>query len=273
MEHTTLHLLYSRFWHKFLFDLGLVPIEEPYQRRRSHGVVLAEDGQKMSKSRGNVINPDDIVKNYGADSLRIYEMFMGPFEQAINWSTNGLLGCFRFLNRVWSIFNKKEKFGQPSKEIKIKLHQLIKKVSEDLEAMKFNTAIAAFMEFINFWSVPEQKMSKEDAEVFVKLLAPFAPHLGEELWQQAICVNPRKSASIFLEKWPRCDERFIKEETFLLIIQVNGVVRDKIEMPVGVSEVEAKKAALESSRIKQHLAGKEIRKIIYIKDKLINFVV
>ncbi|PIZ68700.1 MAG: leucine--tRNA ligase, partial [Candidatus Portnoybacteria bacterium CG_4_10_14_0_2_um_filter_44_20] len=183
MEHTTLHLLYSRFWHRFLYDLKLVPTPEPYAQRRSHGMVLAEDGQKMSKSRGNVINPDEIIKIYGTDALRIYEMFMGPFDQAISWSQNGLVGCHRFLSRVCNLFNEKRKTAKSNKEIIPKLHQLTKKVSNDLEEMKFNTAIAAFMEFINFWQQPEQALSPKDAEIFLKLLSPFAPHLAEELWQ------------------------------------------------------------------------------------------
>ncbi|MDP1629067.1 MAG: class I tRNA ligase family protein, partial [bacterium] len=268
MEHTTLHLLYSRFWHKFLFDLGLVPTEEPYQRRRSHGVVLAEDGQKMSKSRGNVINPDEIIKNYGADTLRIYEMFMGPFDQTIIWSANGLLGCFRFLGRVWDVFRDKKKFGDSSKETKIKLHQLIKKVGGDLQTMKFNTAIAAFMEFINLLTQPRQKISKEDAGLFLKILAPFAPHFSEELWQKL-----GNKSSIHLEKWPEYDEVLIKEETIILVVQINGVVRDRIETAPDISETEAKKIAFDSKRVKQHLAGKKIKKIIYVPGKLINFVV
>ena len=153
MEHTTLHLLYSRFWHKFLYDLGIVPTIEPYQRRYSHGVVLAEDGRKMSKSFNNVIRPDDVIKEYGADTLRIYEMFMGPYGQMINWSTKGVQGCFRFLNRVWQMFDDQQKIGSKTdKELLSKLHQLIKKVGHDLETMKFNTAVASFMEFTNLWA-------------------------------------------------------------------------------------------------------------------------
>jgi leucyl-tRNA synthetase len=269
MEHTTLHLLYSRFWHKFLYDLGLVPTIEPYQRRYSHGVVLAEDGRKMSKSFNNVIRPDDVITQYGADTLRVYEMFMGPFDQMISWSTKGVQGCWRFLNRIWQLFSDKEKVGQTSdKELITKLHQLIKKVGDDLEVMKFNTAVAAFMEFVNAWSEDKRVLSKKEAEIFLRLLAPLAPHITEELWEK---LGHQKS--IFLEKWPQYDERLIEEETWQLIIQVNGKVRDKIEVKKGVSEEEVKKLALSQEKIQKWLANKQPKKIIYIPNRLVNLVV
>jgi leucyl-tRNA synthetase len=269
MEHTTLHLLYSRFWHKFLYDLGLVPTVEPYQRRYSHGVVLAEDGRKMSKSLGNVINPDEVVKIYGADALRLYEMFMGPFDQMINWSTKGLQGCFRFLNRVWQLFNNKKKIGQKAdKETLTKLHQLIKKVSDDLENMKFNTAVASFMEFVNFWSVGNRTLSKNEAGIFLRLLAPFVPHIGEELWEK---LGYRKS--IFCQSWPKYDSALIKEEAFQLIIQVNGRVRDKIEIKKGLSEEEIKQIAFNQPKIQKWLAGQQPKKIIYVPGRLVNLVI
>jgi len=267
MEHTTLHLLYSRFWHKFLYDLKLVPTAEPYQIRYSHGVVLAADGRKMSKSFGNVINPDDVVAQHGADTLRLYEMFMGPFDQMISWSPQGVQGCYRFLNRVWQLFANPQKIGGGDKETIAKLHQLIKKASDNLEAMKFNIAVAGFMEFINFWSEENRSLSKKDAGIFLKLLAPFAPHISEELWEK---LGNKKS--IFLEKWPCCDEKLIKEETFPLIIQINGKVRDRMEIKKGVSEEEVKKLALNQERIKKWLDGKAPKKIIYIKERLVNLV-
>jgi len=271
MEHTNLHLLYSRFIYKFLFDLGVVPQSEPYQKRISHGMVLAEDGRKMSKSLGNVINPDQIVKKYGADSLRVYEMFMGPFDQAINWSTRSLIGCYRFLNRIWDLFNNQEKIGSSSKEIKSKLHQLIKKVSEDIEVMKFNTAIAAMMEFVNFWSAPKEKLEKKEAELFLKILASFAPHLAEELFQ---CLSGfHQSKSIFQEKWPVYDKKLVQEETFELIIQINGRVRDKVRLRVDISEDEVKNLAQLREKIKKYLVGKEIKKVIFVPARLINFVI
>ena len=268
MEHTTLHLLYSRFWHRFLYDLKLVPTPEPYAQRRSHGMVLAEDGQKMSKSRGNVINPDEIIKIYGTDALRIYEMFMGPFDQAISWSQNGLVGCHRFLSRVCNLFNEKRKTAKSNKEIISKLHQLTKKVSNDLEEMKFNTAIAAFMEFINFWQQPEQALSPKDAEIFLKLLSPFAPHLAEELWQG---LGHKKS--IFLEKWPKYDPRLTREESFELVVQINGRVRDAISAPIDISEEDAKKLALNSEKVQKWFEGKPIKKVIFVKNRLINLII
>ncbi len=269
MEHTTLHLLYSRFWHKFLYDIKVVPTAEPYQRRQSHGVVLAEDGRKMSKSFGNVIQPDDVVKKHGADTLRVYEMFMGPFDQTISWSSEGVQGCFRFLNRVWQLFGNKEKIGkETSKELLTKLHQLIKKVSQDLETMKFNTAVAALMEFFNFWAGEGKVLSKKNAQTLLTVLSPLAPHIAEELWQT---LGNKKT--IFKEKWPEYDKKLIQEETWQLIIQINGKVRDKIEVEKGISEKQAKEVALESKKIKKWMGKKKLKKSIYIPNRLINLVI
>jgi len=269
MEHTTLHLLYSRFWHKFLYDQKLVPTSEPYKRRYSHGVVLAGDGRKMSKSFDNIIKPDDVVDRFGADTLRVYEMFMGPFDQAINWSTQGVQGCFRFLNRVWQIFNDSKKITKTvDQELIVSLHQLIKKVDKDMEAMKFNTAIAAFMKFTNLWTEDKRSLSRKEAETFLKLLAPTAPHISEELWEK---LGNKKS--IFLEKWPGYDEKLIQEKSWQLVIQINGKVRDKIEVKKGISEKEVKELALSQDRIKKWLSNKEPKKIIYIPGRLINLVI
>jgi len=281
MEHTTLHLLYSRFIHKFLYDIKAVTTNEPYTKRRSHGMVLGEDGQKMSKSRGNVINPDEIIKGYGADSLRLYEMFMGPFEEAINWNTQGLEGCYRFLKKVWFVFHSStnleqgEKIGkESSKEIGQKLHQAIKKVGEDLENMKFNTAVAEMMELINMWLENPNPggrtsiLSKKDAENFLKILAPFCPHIAEELWEKS-----GHKKSIFLEKWPEYDKKLIKKDTFELVIQINGKIRSKVEASSGISQKEAEKIALADSKIKNWLKNKKPKKIIFIKNRLINMVV
>lgn len=271
MEHTTLHLLYSRFVYKFLFDLGLVSQNEPYQKRTAHGMILAENGQKMSKSRGNVINPDAIVKNYGADALRLYEMFMGPFDQAIAWSTQGLIGCFRFLNRLWDLFNDQQKFGSSSKEIKINLHQLIKKVSEDIEAMKFNTAIAAMMEFVNFWSQSEEKLEKKEAGMLLKIMAPFIPHLSEELYQSqsGCCLN----SSVFLDEWPKPEADFLVKKEIEFIVQINGKVRDTFKIGLNLTEEEIKKISFDREKIKKYLADQKIKKIIFVPNKLINFVI
>ncbi len=278
MEHTTLHLLYSRFWHKFLYDLKLVPTSEPYAARRSHGMVLAEDGRKMSKSFSNVINPDEIVKNFGADTLRMYEMFMGPFEQAINWSNQGVVGVFRFLNRVWKIQLKvSAKCGSASggknSKIETLLHQSIKKISEDLENMKFNTAVSQLMILVNEIE-KEPAIDIEKYKIFLKLLAPMAPYITEELWAQ---LGPFSSAgkekkSIHLEQWPQYNPEKIKEETFELVIQVNGKVRAIVSAPINISKEEAKELALSQERIKTFLGDKTLRKIIFIPDRLINIV-
>jgi len=269
MEHTTLHLLYSRFIYKFLYDIKVVPTSEPYAKRRSHGIVLAEDGRKMSKSFDNVVNPDEVVEGYGADSLRLYEMFMGPFDQAINWSTEGLEGCYRFLKKVWLLFHNKAKIGKKTnKELAQKLHYTIKKVSKNLEDMKFNTAVATMMEFINDWQKNRAILSKKDAENFLKILAPFTPHICEEIW-----VNLGNKNSIFKEKWPQYDEKLIKKETFQLVIQVNGKLRDKVEVEADISEKEAKKIVLEREKIKRWLGDQAPKKVIFVKGKLVNIVI
>ncbi len=286
MEHTTLHLLYSRFWHKFLYDLKLVPTAEPYAARRSHGMVLAEDGRKMSKSFGNVINPDEIVKNFGADTLRMYEMFVGPFDQAISWSNQGVVGVFRFLNRVWQLQKKIRPKADPPpvqglrtpqglerraekicRECETMLHKSIKKISGDIDDMKFNTAVSQLMILVN-------ELDKEPAvgidiyKTFLKLLAPFAPHIAEELW-----FGLGNKKFIHQEIWPEYDSAKIKEETFELVIQINGKVRDRIAAPAGIAEEEAKNLALSRERVKTFLADKPIRKTIFIPQRLINFVV
>ena len=282
MEHTTLHLLYSRFIYKFLWDIGAVPKSlgpEPYKKRTSHGIILAEGGVKMSKSKGNVINPDEVVKEYGTDTLRCYEMFMGPFEQAIAWDTKGVRGVRRFLQKVWQLFEtqnsklKTQKYKakiKNNKELKKLLHKTIKKVSEDIENMKFNTAISSMMEFCNAWQENPTGLAKRDLKDFLKILSPFAPHLAEELWHK---LDPRHKRSIFFQKWPKYDERLLKEEKITLIIQINGKVREKIEVEKGISESKAKELALSQSKIQKWLQNKKIKKVIFIKDKLINFVV
>jgi leucyl-tRNA synthetase len=269
MEHTTLHLLYSRFIYKFLYDIKVVPNSEPYAKRRSHGMVLAGDGQKMSKSFGNVINPDQVIKGYGADSLRLYEMFMGPFEEAINWNTKGLEGCYRFLKKVWAVYHDSEKIGsKSSKEVVQKLHYIIKKVGDDIENFKFNTAVAAMMEFVNLWIGKDNVLAKKDAENFLKILAPFCPHITEELWSR-----PRSGSSIFKEKWPEYDKKLVKKETFELVIQVNGKVRDKVEAPIDISQKEAEKVALEREKIKKWVGDKKPKVVIFVKTRLINIVI
>jgi len=237
MEHTTLHLLYSRFVYKFLWDIKAVPQScgsEPYRKRTSHGMVLGEGGIKMSKSKGNVINPDSVVKEYGADTLRVYEMFMGPFEQMIPWDTKGVVGSRRFLEKAYKLVLNNKPVGVTEENLKRALHKAIKKVSEDIEAMKFNTAVSCLMEFINAWTSLENNLDKKDVESFLKILSTFAPHLAEELW------NNLKLKGMCCEgRWPKHDEKLIASEKILLIVQVNGKVRDKIEVDSKISQEQA----------------------------------
>ena len=223
----------------------------------------------MSKSKGNVINPDAVVKQYGADTLRIYEMFMGPFDQMIPWDTKGVVGVRRFIEKIWRLSNKHGFAANNTNEsLKKLLHKTIKKVSEDIEQMKFNTAVSSMMEFANEWHKNSEGLSKKDFTDFVKILSPFSPHLAEELWSAAgnegFCCE---------QKWPKYDEKLIEEEKVLLIVQVNGKVRDKIEADAGIAQKDAEKLVLKSEKIKNLVAGKEIKRIIFVPDKLINIVV
>ncbi|MEX0587523.1 MAG: class I tRNA ligase family protein, partial [Patescibacteria group bacterium] len=282
MEHTTLHLLYSRFWHKVLFDLGLVPTKEPYARRTSHGVVLGPDGQKMSKSRGNVTNPDEVVAEFGADTFRMYEAFMGPFEQMIAWDPKGVLGVHRFLDRVWKA-HEEVSSQQPavsSKELERELHRLIKKVEEDTLNLKFNTAIAAMMAFINEVASSEYLVAREDWQLFLEVLAPYAPHLSEELWHDL-----GEEGSVHRQSWPKWDPKLIKEETVTIAIQVNGKFRGTVAVSAGAAEEEVVARAREVESVKRYLEeGKTtaaggvpqkagLAKTIFVPDNLINFVV
>ena len=266
MEHVTLHLLYSRFWHKFLFDLGLVPTNEPYKKRTAHGLVLAEGGVKMSKSKGNVINPDDLVERFGADALRVYEMFMGPFAQAINWNTDGMVGTKRFLEKVWRIGVRIEnkKLQVTSYKLQILLHKTIKKVTEDIEAMRFNTAISALMILTNEMDKLE-KIAREDFEILLRLLAPFAPHITEELWAG--------KKSIHLAPWPKYDAAKIQEASVKITIQVNGKTRGILEISRNLSQGEIEKQAVDLPEIAKWLVGKNTKKIIFVPARLLNFVI
>jgi leucyl-tRNA synthetase len=266
MEHTTLHLLYSRFWHKFLFDIGKVPTSEPYKKRTSHGLILAEGGVKMSKSLGNVVNPDSIIDSYGADTLRLYEMFMGPFSQSVSWSTDGIVGPRRFLERVWKLQERvDERTTVPS--LNNALQKLIKKITNDIEAMQFNTAVSAFMIMANELEKAEHIPIKV-FESFLKLLAPFAPHITEELWSE---LGHKKS--IHLEKWPSFDASKITEEQVTIVVQVNGKVRGDFKAEAGISEEEAVAKVKALGEVQKWTEGKQIKKIIFVKGKLINIVV
>jgi leucyl-tRNA synthetase len=325
MEHTTLHLLYSRFWHKFLYDLKLVPTVEPYQKRTSHGMVLGEGGVKMSKSLGNVINPDSIVKIYGADTLRIYEMFMGPFEDSVAWSTESIIGSRRFIEKVWRI-GEKIKEGKANNFLSLRprsqkdrepttlenhspsllsklLHKTIKKVSEDIENMRFNTAISAMMilateiEKAQSWALSPQKspaLSIEDYKKFLQILSPFAPHVTEELWQNLNSrtvlkkvspktvfweakVSPKtvfwEAKSIHFSAWPKWDENLVKDQEIKIAVQINGKVRTEILIEVDEDEESVKKKALANQIVLKYLVGGNPKKVIYIKNRVINILI
>ncbi len=277
MEHTTLHLLYSRFIYKFLWDIGALPKEigpEPYKKRTSHGTILAEGGEKMSKSKGNVVNPMEVVEDYGADTLRVYEMFMGPFEQAISWDTKGIKGARHFLEKVWGLAeelktkkNKKAGNKEMAKKIEVALNKTIKKIGEDIDSLKFNTAISALMEFVNLLLENKEDVSLEVFKNFLKILSPFAPHICEEIWQ-----NLGFKGYCLTQKWPKYKKELVKEKKIILVIQINGKVRDKIEVESEISKEEAKKIALSSQKIKKWIKGNKIKKTIFVPKKLINFV-
>ncbi|MEI6494911.1 MAG: leucine--tRNA ligase, partial [bacterium] len=264
-EHITLHLLYSRFWHKFLSDIGAVPQDEPYLRRSITGIVLGEGGVKMSKSKGNVINPDTVIQTYGADPLRLYEMFMGPFDQAIAWDTKSIIGVRRFLEKVWRLQNKiNHETKDPS--LDIITNKTIKKVGEDIETMSFNTAISAMMIMVN--SLEEKdSIPGNSYESLLKILAPFAPFVCEEIWH-----NLGHITSIHKEIWPVADESKMVSEQIKLVLQVNGKVRDTLIVPANMSEDEAKTAALKNESVQKWLAGNQPKQVIYVPGRLINVV-
>ncbi len=266
-EHAVLHLLYARFWHKVLFDLGVVNTDEPFSRLINQGMILGEGGVKMSKSLGNVINPDDIVAEYGADAMRMYEMFMGPLADAKPWSTNGISGVHRFLDRVYRLTEREITEEEPSPELLRLLHRTIKKVSADTPALELNTAIAQMMVFVNELS-REQRLPRSLFEPFVILLAPYAPHLAEELW-----AGLGHGPSVSRVPWPKWDEALTIEEQATVVIQINGKVRSKMEIPVGTPPAEMERLALSAHRIPELIDGKSIAKIITVPDKLVNIVV
>ncbi|MFA5360627.1 MAG: leucine--tRNA ligase [Candidatus Paceibacterota bacterium] len=294
VEHAVLHLLYARFWHKFLYDLNVVSTPEPFIRLVNQGIILGEDGEKMSKSRGNVISPNDIIEKYGADSLRMYEMFMGPLPFAKPWNSQGIIGIYRFLNRVWSLATNsrlslrgvkrrsnlkesdlkmtneaKKKLKENLKEIEKARHRTIKKVTEDIESLRFNTAISALMEYVNqLFEIPQEKINQKHRETLVLLLSPFAPHLAEELWQTAL----KHRKSVGFEKWPVFKSELVEEKSFILVVQINGRIRDKMKVQKGIDEVQAQKIAKESKKVKKYLDKQKIKKVIFVKDRLINFV-
>ena len=267
MEHTTLHLLYSRFWHKFLYDIGAVPTKEPYQKRTSHGMILGENGEKMSKSRGNVINPDDVVNEYGADTFRTYEMFIGAFDQATPWSMNGVKGCYKFLERVWNLQNILVDGDEYSKELETSLHKTIKKVTDDYNRMKFNTGIATLMAFINDVT-KVGKINKSEFKTFITLLNPVAPHITEELWQIAGFEGALSDT-----EWPAYDEAKTVDNEIEIVAQINGKVKCKLVVGADEPEDSVKEKALADSKIIEAIEGKTVVKVIVIPKRLVNIVV
>lgn len=267
MEHTTLHLLYSRFWHKFLYDLGLVPTKEPYQKRTSHGMILGENNEKMSKSRGNVVNPDEVVSEFGADTLRVYEMFIGDFEKSVSWSENGVRGCRRFLDRVWKLQDILTEGESYSSELETSFHKTIKKVSEDYENLKFNTAIAALMALLNEIS-SKGSVNKAEFRTFISLLNPAAPHATEELWELAGFEGQLNQAT-----WPAWDEEKTVDNVIEMAVQINGKVRGKIVISKDSTQEEANAKAMQDEKIKNAVEGKNVVKEIYVPGKIYNIVV
>lgn len=270
-EHATRHLIYARFWHKFLFDIGAVNYEEPFTKLKHVGLIMGEDGRKMSKRWGNVVNPDEIVEKYGADALRVYEMFMGPFEQACNWNTNGLVGARKFLEKIVGLGELNE--FQEVKEIKTLLHKTIKKVGDDITGFCFNTAISALMILVN--EIVEKKnklsllpLSKEDFGKFLQILAPFAPHLSEEL-----AAKLGNEKSIFTSTWPQYDEKLMKDENINLVVQINGKLRANLIVAHDITEKEAIALAQKEEAIIKWLTDKEIIKTIFVPGKLLNIVI
>ena len=269
MEHTTLHLLYSRFWHKFLYDLGVVPTKEPYQKRTSHGMILGEGGEKMSKSRGNVVNPDDIVKAYGADTLRMYIMFIGDFEKAAAWSDNAVKGCKRFLDRVWNLAENLTGSDGYTPANEPGIHKTIKKVADDIEAMKFNTAIAAMMALVNDFYA--NGCSRGDMRTLLLLLSPFAPHFCEELWE-SLGFAAGTGKMICQMGWPAYDESKTAASTVEMAVQVQGKLRGTIIVPVDSDEAAAVEAAKALDKVARALEGMQVVKVIHVKNKLVNLI-
>ncbi|MFA6382823.1 MAG: class I tRNA ligase family protein [Parcubacteria group bacterium] len=266
-EHATRHLLYARFWHKFLYDIKVVSTKEPFKKLVHVGLVDGEDGRKMSKRWGNVVNPDDVINEFGVDSLRLYEMFMGPFSQNIAWSTDGVKGVRRFLEKVWKLQKKVIDQVVENKKLESLLHKTIKKVTEDIKNFRFNTAISAMMILVNELEKGKNILST-NYKLLITILSPFAPHIAEELWEKL-----GHKDSIFLQSWPEYDPELIRDEKITLVLQINGKVRDSIEVDAGISEKEAKELAMQSEKIKTWVSGKEIKKVIFVKGKLINIVI
>lgn len=265
MEHTTLHLLYSRFWHKFLYDIGVVPTPEPYQKRTSHGMILGQNGEKMSKSRGNVVNPDEIVDTYGADTMRLYEMFIGDFEKAAPWNSDSIKGCKRFIEKYWNLQEKVTDGDEYSPELEALIHKTVKKVTFDIDNLKANTAIAAMMTLVN--EMTQKGCNKAELKALTILLNPFAPHVTEEMWQVMNYGGMVNEA-----KWPEYDDEKTKENSVEIVLQVMGKVRSRMTIPVDMPKDDVIAAAKQDAKIAELIDGKTIKKEIYVPGKLVNIV-
>jgi leucyl-tRNA synthetase len=270
-EHATRHLIYARFWHKFLYDIGAVSYDEPFTKLQHVGLIMAEDGKKMSKRWGNIINPDSVVENFGADAMRVYEMFMGPFNQACAWSANGLTGARKFLEKVYKLREKvtrdKVEDKVEDKKLKTLLNKTVKKVGEDISGFRFNTAVSALMILVNEMETREV-VYKDDYEALLKILSPFAPYLSQELWQSFGYDN-----YILRQSWPSYDANFLQDDTVQLAVQINGKMRATIEVPFNVNESSALEAAKDNEVVKKWLEGVEIIKAIFVPGRLLNIVV
>jgi leucyl-tRNA synthetase len=267
-EHAVLHLLYSRFWHKALYDLGLVSTREPFKKLVNQGLIMAEDGVKMSKSLGNVINPDDIVSEYGADTLRCYEMFMGPFEQSKAWSMSSVAGIRKWLERVSRVFEKFDTNAESPENIKVELHKTIKVVGEHIDEFRFNTAISRMMELTNALTA-EDKVSREVLEAFAIIISPFAPHLAEEFWVEVL----GHTETIAYEAWPKFEAKYLVEDTVTYAVQVNGKVRADFQIAKDAGKDEVIKVAKEIERVQKYLNEGAVKKEIFVPGKIVGFVV
>ena len=270
MEHTTLHLLYSRFWHKFLYDIGAVPTKEPYAKRTSHGMILGEGGEKMSKSRGNVVNPNDIVAQYGADTMRLYIMFVGDFEQAATWSTDAVKGSKRFLDKVWNLAESAADSRELTPANEAILHKTIKKVTDDIDTLKMNTAIAAMMTAVN--EMTANGVTRGDMGILLRLLNPFAPHITEELWEQ-LGFAAKTGKMCCQAEWPVYDASKTVASSVEMAIQVNGKMKGTVTVAVDSDEETVKAAALSVDKVQKATEGMQIVKTILVKNRLINLIV
>ncbi len=267
MEHATRHLLYARFWNQVLYNRGLVPVKEPFKKRVAHGMILGDNNEKMSKSRGNVVNPDVVIKNYGADALRTYEMFIGDYSKDASWSENGLKGCKKFLDRIYRLQTKLNDSDEYSKNLETEIHRTIKKVTDDIETMNYNTAVSALMILLNLYD-KEESISKKDYRTMLQLLNPIAPHITEEL--NEMC---KLGDAFTVSSWPKYDETKMKATSYEIGVQINGKLRASIEIEADEEENSIKEKAFNNENVKKYTEGKEIIKTIIIPNKIVSIVV